>query len=175
MYSMQFIPQTDLILGFGSWGTAAVWNVNSGALEYFIQTPPLDYYNGMITVKPHFSEYFRVDLENNRFFIDETGYDLDSGEVVSEPDSSSDDVSEDCSADGAYTSDGSALITRGFKSHEGDLCVLKADDKTLISTIPVLEDTNDGYYVGWPFMSPDGKKLMVTTDSGMFFLYQILP
>jgi WD40 repeat protein len=174
MYSMQFIPQTDLILGFGSWGTAAVWDVNSGALKYFLQSPPLDFYDGMITVKPHFPEYFRVDLAENRFYIDDTGFNLDTGERTSEQ--PQDEIAvKNCSSSGARTPDGTLMITRGFENYEGQLCVLNADDLTLVSTIPVLDDTKDGYYVGWPFISPDGKQLIVTTDSGILFIYQILP
>lgn len=57
-----------MLIGFGSWGTVVNWNVNSGAKNYVIQSGALKYYNGMVTLKPHFPENFDVDTTNN-FFI----------------------------------------------------------------------------------------------------------
>lgn len=56
-YYMKFIPSTDTVIGFGSWGTAVAWSVNSGATKFVIQSATLEYYNGMWTLKPHFPEF----------------------------------------------------------------------------------------------------------------------
>ena len=54
VYYMKFVPGSDQLVGFGSWGTAASWNIHSGAKEYTVISQPLEFYNGMQTINPHF-------------------------------------------------------------------------------------------------------------------------
>jgi WD40 repeat protein len=171
-YHMEFIPNTDTVVGFGSWGTAVAWNINSGATKYVIQSAPLDYYNGMWTIKPHFPEFFGVDLAGNRFFINESGYDIDTGELTEQNEPLT--APKDCFAIGPKSLDEKLTFTLGYESREGQICVLNTDTRELIRTIPV-EKTPSNYFVEWLYISPDGKQLLVTTVSGVSYIYQIIP
>lgn len=171
-YYMKFIPNTDMVMGFGSWGTAVAWDIDSGATRFIIQSAPLDFYNGMITVKPHFPEYFWVDQTTNRFYINEVGYDLASGEVVDKVKPES--LPDGCWGVGPKALDGSITITRGYDENEGSLCVLDAASKELLYILPV-SPNSDSYFIDWPYISPDGTQLLVTTTTGVILVYQIIP
>lgn len=170
-YSMKFIPNTDRVIGFGSWGTAVVWDIDSGATQYVIQSQPLEFYNGMWTVKPHFPEYFWVDQQLKRFYINEVGYDLETGDTVDQITPAP--APEGCWAAGPKTLDGRFMITRGYNIHEGELCVLDTDTRELVKLIQVVP-LGDAYFVDWPYMSPDGTQLLVTTTTGVILVYQVI-
>jgi WD40 repeat protein len=173
-YHMKFIPNTDTVIGFGSWGTSVAWNVNSGATKFIIQSAPLDYYNGMWTLKPHFPEFFDVDLANNRFYINEIGHDLQTGEKVDNL-SSSRHIPDGCAPLGPVSNDGKVLFTRGYDAHEGEICILNAESKEMIRTLTIIQSEPRDYFVDWLFLSPDGKQLVVTLESGVIYVYHVLP
>ena len=60
VYDMQFVPGSNQLVGFGSWGTAASWNIDSGEKQYAVISQPLEYYQGMKTLNPHFPQSFWV-------------------------------------------------------------------------------------------------------------------
>ncbi len=84
IYALNFIEGTDQIVGFGSWGTMVSWNVYSGTTNYAVYSAPLEYYQGMITVSPHFPDSFSVDIENQEFYIGGNAYDLRTGEEITD-------------------------------------------------------------------------------------------
>lgn len=170
-YFMKFIPGTDMVIGFGSWGTAVAWDVDSGATRFVAQSAPLEYYNGMWTIKPHFPEYFWVEQSSNRFYINEIGYDLSTGAVVDKLEQ--EPAPEGCWPVGPHALDGSITITRGYDSREGKLCVLNSETRELVREISIAPSVS-GYFVDWPYISPDGTQLLVTTTTGVIYLYQII-
>ena len=88
IYALPFIEGTNQIVGFGSWGTMVSWNIHSGSTNYVVYSVPLEYYQGMITVSPHYPNSFWVDSENQKFYIGRTAYDLQTGEEIKGPESS---------------------------------------------------------------------------------------
>lgn len=171
---LEFIPDQNMLVGFGSWGTVVNWNVNSGATNYVIQSPALEYYNGMVTLQPHFPEFFDVDMSNHSFYINDNGFDLATGEslgVYKLPPN----LPNGCSPLGPLSTDRKLLFTRGYDSHEGEICILDPDSLVLLGKIYVMPE-NDTYieWVNWLYLSPDGKQLIVTVGSGIVYVYQIV-
>lgn len=171
---LEFIPGTNILIGFGSWGTVVNWNVNSGASNYVIQSDALQYYNGMVTLKPHFPEFFDVDLENNRFYINENGFNLTTGESLGTfavPVK----LTKGCAPSGPITTDGTVMFTRGYDTREGNICILNAKNHDLLGEINVMPKS-DTYieWVDWLYLSPDGRQLIVTVGSGIVHVYQIV-
>ncbi len=171
MYALKFIPDTDLLVGYGSWGTVVAWDIDSGATRYSLASAPLEYFNGMVTLQPHFPDHVEVDEAANRFVIGGAGYDLTTGEPV-EAALATGRAPAGCAESGALSQDQGLLFTRGTESHEGELCVLDAGTLKLIETIPVAAGGSYAYSLGWPQISPDGRQLIVTAG-GIVFVYQI--
>lgn len=176
----RFIPGTNQLLGFGSWGTVVSWNINSGATNYVTTSEPLDYYQGMITLNPHFPEFFAVDQPRNVFYINNTAYDLNTGERLSEYAAPS-KLEEGCTPAGPRSVDGRLLFTIGYEKHESEICILDANDYHLVDSIVVIpadsifEDVPPYNLINWIFLSPDGRHLIVDTVSGTLLVYQIAP
>lgn len=174
----RFIPQTDQLLGFGSWGTVVSWNINSGATNYVTTSQPLEYYQGMITLNPHFPEFFAVDHEQNTFYINNIAYDLNTGKPIGQYETPP-TLEAGCTAAGPRSVDGKLLFTIGYDDHEGEICILDAQDYHLLDTIVVipadsiLEDVPPYNLINWIFLSPDGRHLIVDTLSGTLLVYQV--
>jgi WD40 repeat protein len=173
---LEFVPDKNMLIGFGSWGTVVNWNVNSGATNYVIQSDALEYYDGMITLKPHFPEYFGTEETNNLFYINENTFDLNTGESkgVYQPPAN---TPTGCVPFGPLSQDKTLLFTRGYEEHEGEICILNAQNMDLLNTIQVIQQPahRSLQWVDWPFISPDGKQLIVTGGSGFVYVYQIVP
>lgn len=175
IHYLRFIPGTHKLIGFGSWGTMVSWNVNSGATQYVIESAPLDYYNGMITLDPHFPGFFNLDPENNRFYIDSLAYDLQTGEALGDyqPPAS---LPQGCAAGGERSADGTLLFTYGYDRYEGQLCVLDAYDHSLLQTLDVVPEEGREYTgVSGLTLSPDGAQLAVSLWGGIVNIYQVAP
>jgi WD40 repeat protein len=168
---LHFIPGTNQLIGFGSWGTVVDWNVDSGATRFKVESAPLSYYNGMVTLDPHFPEFFSLDPTNNLFYINELGFDLATGQSVSnyQPPAA---LPEGCAASGPVTADGRLMFSVGYESREGEICVLDAADLHLIRTIRVLPSSSGEFTLDWVYLSPDGSQLL-TTNLGSLYVYQI--
>jgi WD40 repeat protein len=171
---LEFIPDTNMLVGFGSWGTVVNWNVNSGATNYVIQSNALEYYNGMVTLKPHFPEFFSADLENDSFYINENGFNLTTGESQGAYQLPT-NLPAGCSPIGPESSDGKLRFTRGYDTREGKVCILDVETLNLLGEIYVMPES-DTYieWVDWLYLSPDGRQLIVTVGSGVIYVYQIL-
>jgi len=174
----RFIPNTDQLLGFGSWGTVVSWNINSGATNYVTTSQPLDYYQGMITLNPHFPEFFTVDQSQDIFYINNMAYDLNTGKPLSEYEAPQ-NLEQGCSPAGPASKDGKLLFTIGYEKHEGEICILDASDYHLVKSIVVIpaesimKDVPPYNLIKWLFLSPDGSYLIVDTMSGLLLVYQI--
>lgn len=172
---LEFVPGQNMLIGFGSWGTVVNWNVNSGATNYVIQSSALEYYNGMITIKPHFPEFFDVDNDTSQFFINENSFNLATGENlgVYEPPKS---LPNGCAPIGPLSADKNLLFTRGYgHDHAGEVCILDPQNFNLLGTIKVIANDEDDAWMDWLYMSPDGRQLIVTVGSGIIYVYQIVP
>ncbi len=176
----RFIPGTNQLLGFGSWGTVVSWNINSGATNYVTTSEPLEYYQGMITLNPHFPEFFAVDQSRNVFYINNTAYDLNTGERLNEYNAPQ-KLAKGCTAAGPKSKDGKLLFTIGYENHEGEVCILDANDYHLVDHVIVIpadsifENVPPYNLINWIFLSPDGRHLIVDTVSGTLLVYQIAP
>ncbi len=175
VYYMRFVPGADQLIGFGSWGTAVSWNINSGARNYVVESAPLDYYQGMITLNPHFPEFFGVDLASNQFFINSLGYDLQTGQVTGEYQAPK-NLDANCASSGPLSKDGRLRFSLGYDNLDGRICLLDAADWHLMGTIEVIpEEVSKSIYLSWPYLSPDGRQLILTTNLGMIYVYEIMP
>jgi WD40 repeat protein len=168
VYNFQFIPNTNQVVGFGSFGTAVSWNLHSGAVNYVTESEALEYYDGMVTLNPHFPESFWVVPEEGRFYINQMAYDLNSGEAIGPYEGMPGQV-EDCAAGGPVTADGKVMFTRGYDSLSGKICVLDAQSLQIRYLIPAVED------IGGLYLSPDGKRLYAPTRDGTVLVYQVMP
>lgn len=173
---LEFVPDKNMLIGFGSWGTVVNWNVNSGATNYVIQSDALEYYDGMITLKPHFPEYFGTEETKDIFYINENSFDLNTGESrgAYQPPAN---IPTGCAPVGPLSQDKTLLFTRGYEEREGQICILNAQTMELLNTIRVIQQPTyrSLQWVDWPFISPDGKQLIVTGGSGFIYVYQIVP
>ncbi|MDH5506688.1 MAG: hypothetical protein OEZ02_05670 [Anaerolineae bacterium] len=173
IYNLRFIPNTNNLIGFGSWASVVNWNTNSGAKKYIVESAPLEYYQGMMTIKPHFPEYFRVDLENGRFYINELGYDISTGEVAEKYQKPANSPIG-CSLSGPTSADGKLLFTVGFNHLDGKICILqKATFQVLAIINAIPEKSLDFEGIVWLFMSPNGEQLVAYTYSGTILVFEI--
>ena len=176
----KFIPGTKQLLGFGSWGTVVSWNIDSGATNYVITSEALDYYQGMVTLNPHFPEFFGVDLTGSKFYINEIGFDLATGEKLAAQEQPA-SLAPGCYLSGPASVDGALLFTIGYDTHAGQICILDAKDYHLVGQMVVVpqsaifEDTDPYHLINWLFISPDGRQLIVDTVGGAILVYQVLP
>jgi WD40 repeat protein len=173
--SLHFIPGANTLMGFGSWGTVVSWNVNSGATRFVIESAPLEYYNGMMTLDPHFPEALGVDVDNNRFYINDQAYNLKTGEALGKAERPT-TLPRDCAAGGTLSADGSLLFTAGYDSNDGQVCVLNAADHQLIQVLDVIPEAGRDYAgLSALTLSPDGTQLALSTWGGMVYVYQAVP
>lgn len=173
VYYMRFLPGSNQLVGFGSWGTAASWNVQSGAKEYAVVSQPLEYYNGMQTLNPYFPQSFWVVSEESRFYIDGTAYDLKSGEVAGgyTPPAN---LPEGCSPAGSRPADGSILFTPGYGDLAGQICILDAQEYRLLYRVPLFSGQSGAATdIAEIFLSPDGSRLYAASADGPVFVYQV--
>jgi WD40 repeat protein len=169
IYRLKFLPQTDDLIGSGSWGRVVSWDVNSGATNYMIEPEPLEYWNGMMTLNPHFPEYFGVDVESGHFFINEAVYNLADGELIG-PHEYPEQTPENCAPSGPVSNDGKIRFTIGLDNLKGRICVLDTQDNHMIANFEVPAHES----LIWPFLSPDGTQLIVPSDAGPIYVYQVI-
>ena len=173
LYYFDFVPGAEQLLGFGSWGTVVNWDVNSGATNYSIASEPLDYYQGMMTLDPHFPAYFESDFENDLIFINNYSYDLENGVKVGDylpPER----LPLDCGIPNWDTVTDSLVFARGYDSFDGKICALSTNDLSIVSLLEIMPggaESQSG--IDWFYLSPDGTKLYVTTLDGPVFVYHI--
>ena len=173
IYFFEFIPDTDRVIGFGSWGTVVNWSINSGASHYVIYPEPLEYYQGMITLNPHFPEYFGLDFENGLIYLNDRSYDISTGERVGEY-TSPGTLPDDCAHPGLTPIETSIVFSRGYDAREGEVCVLSSQDLSLIQTIEVIPSDHASYaWIDWVYLSPDETQLLVTTINGPIYVFQV--
>jgi WD40 repeat protein len=173
IWYLEFLPDSPLIMGFGSYGTAVSWDRNSGRTQLIVESAPLDFYQGMITVAPHYPGTFGIIQEKDQFIIGDTLYNLQSGEELGEY-IFEEDAPVDCYSSGPVSTDGNLRFTRGYGEREGLICVLDNHTQKVLSTITVSSPNRWGYsQVTWPYLSPDGTQLIVPTQDGVIFVYQI--
>lgn len=173
IYALNFIEGTDQIVGFGSWGTMVSWNIHSGATNYVVYSAPLEYYQGMITVSPHYPESFGVDIANQKFFIGRTAYDLQTGEELGEIQITT-NARKDCAPSGWTSLDGNLLFTQGnyWEDRGGQVCILNAHDHNLLQLITVVQKADYEMSNAGFMLSHDGKTLIIAT-MGVVNVYQI--
>ena len=172
IYNMKFIPGTDQLVGFGSWETMVLWDVNSGASKFSVTYQPLEDSEGKRIIFPHFPESFAVDPPNNRFFIYAVGYNLQDGKVIG-PYQPPQKLPNGCSEAGPVTKDGKIRFSRGYDRAEGRICVLDARDFSVLQTIQVVPAGSPDALVGWPVLSPNGRQLAVPLWGGQILVYQV--
>jgi WD40 repeat protein len=172
IYNMKFVPGANQLAGFGSWATMVLWDSSSGATKFSVKSQPLEYYEGMMTIKPHFPESFAVDPPNSRFFIDDQAYNLQDGKVIG-PYQPPQKLPNGCSEAGPVTKDGKIRFSRGYDRAEGRICVLDARDFSVLQTIQVASEGSPDGLVGWPVLSPNGRQLAVPLWGGQILVYQV--
>ncbi|MGB8252872.1 MAG: hypothetical protein WCF08_06625, partial [Anaerolineaceae bacterium] len=173
IYSIVFVEGTDQVLGFGSWGTVVSWDIESGATNYVVYSAPLEFYGGMMTIKPHYPESFSVDVDNQLFYINSKSYDLNTGKILGEYDSTQ-GTPDGCAESGPVTTDSKLMFTMGYESRDGQVCVIDTQSMSLIQIIPVIPNPSYKFSVAGFFLSPDGKSLIVATTMGTVNLYRII-
>jgi WD40 repeat protein len=172
IHFLKFLPGGQQIIGYGSWSRVVNWDAASGDTRYLIEPEPKEYYQGMITLNPHFPEFMSVDVDEGRFYIENAGYDIATGQSVGvfRP---SDKLPTGCSMSGPLSADGRVRFTIGYDDREGQICLLNAADDSLVRTIEVFSDERTSGYITWLYLSPGGDRLMVATDSGAVLVYGI--
>lgn len=168
---LEFTPAGDRLLGLGSWGRVAGWNVNNGATVYLIEPEPLDYTNGMITAKPNFPMSFAPQPDGT-FYLGNVQYDSRTGERIGEyvpPEG----LPDDCTLSGPVTPDGRLRFTIGREAYNGQICILNEADKTLREVIDVMDGTTWYTPIRWLTLSPDGRQLLINLNEGSVLVYEV--
>lgn len=173
IHFLKFLPGGDQIIGYGSWSRVVNWNAAGGDTRYLIEPEPKDYYQGMITLNPHFPEFLSVDTDNGRFYIDNAGYDLATGTSVGtfQP---SEKLPDGCTMSGPLSADGRVRFAIGYEGREGQICILDAVDDSLVGTVEVFSAERTAGYITWLYLPPTGDRLMVATDSGAVLVYGVI-
>ncbi|MBP7691613.1 MAG: WD40 repeat domain-containing protein [Anaerolineales bacterium] len=165
-----FVPGRNQLLGFGSWGTAVSWDVVTGARQFVAESAPLEFYNGMMTLDPHFPEYFSADVAQGVFYIDNVRYALGTGRLIGKVEPPANPVA-DCFGAGPLSADGRWRFTLGLQARAGQVCVLDAADGSLVTTLPVAPNPAKlKRPLSWLYLSPNGAQLVVTGISGELYL-----
>lgn len=175
VHALGFVPDGGQLLGYGSWSRVVSWDAASGATRYLIEPEPLPYYQGMITLDPHFPEFLSVDEASGRLFVGNASYDLITGESVDayQPPPN---LPAGCALAGPLTADGALQLTLGYEDREGQICLLNAADHSLVEAVEIFAtgDPNTAT-IAWLYLSPQGERLIVTTGSGVVLVYQVGP
>ncbi len=170
---MAYIPDTDQLLGYGSWSRVVNWQAETGETRYLIEPEPLEYYNGMKTLNPHFPKFFGFNPANQSFLIDSVEYDANTGERLGEY-QPPEELPAGCAAVGPTTTDGTLMLTQGYDEHAGEICILDAENLWLVQTMPLnasMDPVNDP--IAWLYLSPGGEQLLVSSYSGVIHVYQL--
>lgn len=172
VHSFEWLPGNERLLGYGSWGVLVNWQVSSGKRNYFIQSEALDYYGGMVTLDLHFPTSYGGDLDKKQLFVGEGVYDLENGKRVGDyrrPEK----AAYDCGLSGFLAAEGKLIYTLGYESHDGQVCVLDAQDYHLIRTLQVISPSADSRtYLSGLQLSPDGKYLLAGLNNGAIYVLQ---
>lgn len=175
LYYMTFVPGRNQMIGFGSWGTAASWDAQSGAKQYEVISQPLEYYNGLQTLNPHFPASIWVAPESSLFYIEASAYDIEDGELVGGY-TPPENWPGDCSTVGPLSADGEIRFSLGFDSLYGQVCVLREKDHQLIYRLRVFSSQDESSVsIRRVFLSADSTRLFLVTQDGPIFVYQVLP
>ena len=172
IYALKFIEGTNQVVGFGSWGTMVSWNLHSGATNYVVYSAPLEFYQGMSTISPHYPDSFGVDVEKQQFAIGRQIYDLHTGEELGEY-QSPDNVPDDCASGGWISLNKDLLFTLGYGKKSGQVCILDAQDHSLLQLLTVVPDADYDFSLAGLALSNDGKTLIAATKMGTVHVYQI--
>lgn len=168
---LEFSPTGDRLLGLGSWGRVAGWNVNNGATVYLTEPEPLEYTSGMITARPNFPMSFAPQPDGT-FYLGGVRYDSRTGERLGEfvpPEG----LAEGCTLSGPVTADGRLRFTIGVDERNGQICILNESDYTLRDVIEVMDGTTWYAPIRWLTLSPDGTQLLVNLDEGSVLVFEV--
>jgi WD40 repeat protein len=173
VYFLRFLPGSSQVMGYGSWSRVVSWDATSGATRYLIEPEPLAYYEGMITLDPHFPEFMSVDVASGQLFVGSATYDLATGERTGEY-QPPENLPAGCAAAGPLTANGELRFTLGYDSREGQICLLNAADNSLLDSIQISPSSGQTTTrIAWLYLSPQGDQLIVTTGSGVVLVYQV--
>ena len=64
---LKYIPDTNQLIGFGTWNHVASWDTHTAREQYVSEEIPHAYYSGMQTIHTYYPEYFSIDYENQIF------------------------------------------------------------------------------------------------------------
>ncbi|HNT24238.1 MAG TPA: WD40 repeat domain-containing protein [Anaerolineales bacterium] len=170
IYRLKFLPQTNDLIGSGSWGRVVSWDIDTGVTNYLIEPEPVGFWGGMMTLNPHFPEYFGVDVASGHFYINEMVYSLADGSLVG-PYQYPDETPFNCAPTGPLSQDGRLRFSIGLKNMTGRICILNAGDNHLLASFEVPAQ----HSLAWVYLSPDGRQLIVTSDAGPVYVYAVLP
>jgi WD40 repeat protein len=178
IYSLDFIDETGLILGIGSWGTALNWTSETGKLNYFVRAKGVESYPGMDSLKPESQQIIAVDTGNSMFKIYNQYFNLKSGEILG-PEIKNQSLFQEtsdirCDNFGPVSKDNKSKFSLGYKDQSYFLCKWDATSNTIISTtsfLPVLK--NPERFPGDPILSDNGSTLFVPTSDGVTFLFKV--
>ncbi|HML39732.1 MAG TPA: WD40 repeat domain-containing protein [Bellilinea sp.] len=173
VHYMAAIPNSKQLIGFGSWGTAVSWDINSGKTQYIVTSQPLEYFNGMKTLAPHFPSSFWIIPGENHFFINEFQYALDNG-AAEGTFTAPETYIDGCSSATATTPDGKLSFAAGYDRFEGEICVIDSATGTMQARIVPPKDVGNPYQNYDPqfVLSPDGQVLFIINYGGVVDVYQ---
>ncbi len=176
LYALAFSPSGDTLISSSEDCTVMTWDVNNGSLINSDENTCLNP-NPFSDPKifREFTYYFEFIYDTNQLIESKSwssllsrGIESDSIEKLITPQPLG------CNTSGVKTKDGKLRFTRGFDSLEGQICILDNEDLQFISSIDVIPRTmNSKIYVSWPYISPDGRYLVVPISDGTIYIYAI--
>lgn len=176
MYILSPVQDSNQILGIGSWSQIVSWNMDDGKTSFLISPYPFLYYDGYPPARYDFSTYYRIDPQDQQFFVYDTYYDLKTGEEVTKKNIPTVVIPENCSSLGAGIPGEEYLLTVGQESYQNRVCLLEKDTYNFDSVIPlILGNQNDIFELNLISLSPDGKQLAAVFNKDLLYIYQIAP
>jgi WD40 repeat protein len=167
---IKFIPGTNQVIGLSTaWDVVVSWDITSGETKYVIYDPHWDgqvrwYHNPFYLLGT-----FSTDVGNNRLFLGNGEFNLQTGEYISE-----DETSHSCENWGPLTADRRLQFTQEAAKSSWLICVLDSQDLHMVYPITVMEMPNEFFSISGLVLSPDGTRLLVTNTMGTVFIYQII-
>ncbi len=178
IYSLNFIENSDSILGFGSWGTGINWTANTGKINYSIHVKDVESFPDMDSLKPHSTKIIFVDTDKSIFSFFNQYFDLKSGEKINpeNPDQSVLMGSTDivCNGFGPISNNKTSKYSLGQNENKYFLCARDLKTKAVVSVtsfFPYLYNSKS--YPGDPILSPDDSLLYVPTSDGVTFVFKV--
>lgn len=172
IHALSFSPNDKQLIGYGSWSSVANWDRYTGTTNFVI-TPEYPYMTiNRIWNVPDYSTVFRINSVNQNIFLDQSYYDISSGEKINE-DSIKEKLPDECFEYGIYSKNGQLFFSKAFNDHRGKICVINTETAELEGLLETFDlQFSERIQIEWLYLSPDEAQLIASLTGGILLVYQ---